>query len=308
MVTMAGCNQFRFKRFTIEQSDCAMKVGTDGVLLGAWCRLRPHKDEAILDIGAGTGVIALQLAQRTKSWNARIDAVEIDPVVAEQARRNFDASEWSNRLTLHTMPVQELAKIEDLCVDELGARVSVSASGAWYDHIVSNPPYFNDSLTSPDPTKTLARHTATLSYSELIEVCDRLLKHDGRISLILPAGAEADKMITTAATRNFVPTRLTEVHSTPRSGAKRVLIEFARRYEKAGHPRCSESDTEYRDKELCGTDSIRQPETTTLIIEDAPERTTSEADTESIGSRFSPAESRFSAEYRALTRDFYLYF
>ncbi len=208
-------SNFQFKRFTIDQADCAMKVGTDGVLLGAWCRVEPT-DEAVLDIGTGTGVIALQLAQRTENFDTLIEAVEIDPAACGQAQRNFDASEWggaSGRIKLHTIPVQELAE-KDL---------------PRFDHIVSNPPYFADSLTSPDPSRTTARHTATLSYEDLVSACDRLLKPDGRISLVLPAGVETEKMIAVAASRGFIARRRTEVHSTRKSGPKRTLLEFSRR-------------------------------------------------------------------------------
>ncbi len=207
---------FQFKRFTIEQQDCAMKVGTDGVLLGAWCRVEPT-DEAILDIGTGTGVIALQLAQRTENLGTLIEAVEIDPAAANRAQCNFDASEWGAppspcRIKLHTMAVQEFAEKET----------------RRFDHIVSNPPYFADSLTSPDSSRTTARHTVSLSYEDLISACDRLLKPGGRISLVLPAGAETEKMIAVAGSHGFAVSRRMDVHSTLKSGPKRTLLEFSR--------------------------------------------------------------------------------
>ena len=252
-----------------------MKVGTDGVLLGAWCRLRPHTDKAILDIGTGTGVIALQLAQRTESWNATIEAVEIDPEASETARRNFAASPWSTRIELHAMPVQQFT--------------------ARFDHIVSNPPYFTDSLTSPDPSKTLARHTSSLSYDELIAVCNSLLLPNGRISLILPTGAQAERMIAAALEHGFAPSRLTEVHSTPLSGPKRLLIEFSRRPQhplQAPHATPPETALSLKTGKAPTTPPeppIPSPETSSLVIEGA-------------------APGTFSAGYRALTRDFYLYF
>ena len=196
-----------------------MKVGTDGVLLGAWCRVIPRQDKAILDIGTGTGVIALQLAQRTEGSNTRIEAVETDPAACGAARRNFEASEWSERLVMHPpMTVQEFARV--------AARGAVAHEK--FDHIVSNPPYFVDSLSSPDPARSTARHTSSLPYEDFISVCDKLLDPHGRVSLILPAGSETSKMITVAGAVGFVVSRRTEVHSTQKSGPKRTLLEFSR--------------------------------------------------------------------------------
>ncbi len=233
-----------------------MKVGTDGVLLGAWCRVDPRRDKAILDIGTGTGLIAMQLAQRTHSLeagpNAVIEAVEIDPAACETARRNFEASEWSERLVMHPpMTVQEFAR----------------TTTRKFDLIVSNPPYFARSLASPDARRNTARHTESLSYDDLVKCCSSLLAPGGRVSLILPTGAATRAMMAVAVSAGLLPSRLTEVHSTPKSGPKRTLIEFS------------------RDTLL----AVNPPETTTLIVGgDAP--------------------GTFSEEYRALTRDFYLYF
>jgi tRNA1Val (adenine37-N6)-methyltransferase len=238
--------EFRFKRFSIEQEGCAMKVTTDGVLLGAWCRVG-ERDKLILDIGTGTGVIALQLAQRTEYSNCLIDAVEIDNESCARAQENFDRSPWTERLRLHHTSIQEFA---------------ASEPRGLYDHIVSNPPYFVSSLTSPDKARTLARHTHSLSHGELLEACQKLLAPEGRVSLILPV-AEAENMLQTARNVGFCVTRQTEVWSTPRSGTKRLLLELSKR----------ESSTEH----------------SVLVIEAAQ-----------TGS--------FSAEYRALLRDFYLYF
>lgn len=223
-----------------------MKIGTDGVLLGAWCRALPT-DKHLLDIGTGTGVIALQLAQRTIHIQSRVDAVEIDHTAYLKAQENFDRSEWAERLKLHCLALQTFAQ---------------NTPPSSFDHIVSNPPYFVDSLTSPDAGRTQARHTRSLSYSELIAACNTLLKPDGRISLILPA-AEGEIMTGIALRGGFHLSRRTEVWSTPRSGPKRLLLEFSRHE--------------------CVT------ETSSLVIEDA-------------------GPGSFSEEYRALTRDFYLYF
>lgn len=240
-----GGNRFRFKRFEIDQEGCAMKVGTDGVLLGAWCRILPA-DKLLLDIGSGTGIIALQLAQRTEQAGSTVEAVEIDSRSCEKAQENFDRSGWGDRLTLHCSAIQDFA----------------AQATAKYDHIVSNPPYYNGSMLPADAARRRARHTSSLAYEELAEVCSRLLNPSGRVSIILPA-PEAEKMAEIAARNGFHLSRRTEVWSTPKSGPKRLLLEFAR--------------------------SQTVPETSSLVIED-----------EGPGS--------FSAEYRALTRDFYLYF
>lgn len=248
------CNSFNFKRFVVEQENCAMKVGTDGVLLGAWCRVEPT-DNAILDVGSGTGLIALMLAQRTENicaGRAIIEAVEIDPSACETAQRNFDASCWRDRFVLHCSDAQQL---------------TVSKR---FDHIVSNPPYFVNSLASPDRLRNTARHADSLSYEAIVDLSDRLLQPEGRISLILPAGAETQKMILLAGARGFSVSRRLDVHSTPKSGPKRTLIEFLR-IETA--------------KDRCNVAS--DPEI--LIIEDG-------------------GPGRFSDQYRALTRDFYLNF
>jgi tRNA1Val (adenine37-N6)-methyltransferase len=234
-----------------------MKVGTDGVLLGAWCRVEAGRDKSMLDIGTGTGLIALQLAQRTEVSYITIDAIEIDQAACRAAKKNFEASEWADRLTLCPMSAGEFALVE--------------AEHRKYDHIVSNPPWFENSLTSPDPGRTAARHTGSLPYDELIAVCGKLLKPDGRVSIILPAGAEAARFLAIAAASGFGTTRLTHVHSTPASGPKRTLLELSPRKQATESP---------------ATD----PAATTLTIHTGA----------------APAD--FSGEYRELTRDFYLYF
>jgi tRNA1Val (adenine37-N6)-methyltransferase len=188
-----------------------MKVGTDGVLLGAWCKVR-HQDKCLLDIGTGTGLIALQLAQRTEWQGSTVDAVEIDGESCFRAQDNFERSEWADRIRLHHTSVQDFA-----------ARMSVLS----FDHIVSNPPYFAHSLASSDMARTLARHARSLGHDELITVCDRLLAPDGHISLILPI-LEAENLLRMANDAGFWPTRLTEVWPTPRSGAKLLLMELSR--------------------------------------------------------------------------------
>lgn len=178
-----------------------MKVGTDGVLLGAWVRVEPS-DRRILDIGTGTGVIALMLAQRSEAFVIGVDIGDVS-----QARENAAASPWSDRVEMAQCPVQRFSAPEP------------------FDLIVSNPPYFVDSLTCPDPGRTLVRHATELSFSDLHDAVVRLLSPEGRFCLILPP-AETELFLTEC--RGLFLSRRTEVHSTPGSGVRRILSEFRR--------------------------------------------------------------------------------
>ncbi len=199
---------FRFKQFEVCHGGCAMKVGTDGVLLGAWCRVYGVKSK-VLDVGTGSGLIALMLAQRFA--DAQIDAIDIDPAAINQAEENFARSPWYNRLICKQIALQDLAQ-----------------SGCLYDAIVSNPPYFINSLKNPNIQRQTARHTDTLSYEELLNASKILLQEDGSLSLILPAEAEED-ILTLAAKTGFFPTRLVHVYSKPGKPVKRLLIELRKR-------------------------------------------------------------------------------
>jgi tRNA1Val (adenine37-N6)-methyltransferase len=190
-----------------------MKVGTDGVLLGAWCPL--GVDEAtrqgkykILDIGTGSGLIALMLAQRATSIDDTpivIDTIDIDAGAAEQAKFNFEQSPWSKLLRIYQSSLQEWQSEEE------------------YDLIVSNPPYFQSSLKNPDAQRATARHTDSLSYSELIKHSGRLLKNNGMLALVLPIEAE-EEILSLAAAAGLLPTHITYVHTKPEKPAKRILI------------------------------------------------------------------------------------
>ena len=193
---------FRFKQFAVEQDDVAMKVGTDGVLLGAWADCEGAKH--ILDIGTGTGVIALMMAQR--NVEAKIHAVEIDETASKRARSNFDLSPWAERLEVECCAVQEFAPSEK------------------FDLIISNPPYFVDSLLPPDAKRSTARHTHDLSFEELDKAVCRLLAEDGRFALILPT-TEFDKYL---AITQLCLCRRCDVHPTVGSPTKRVMAEFAK--------------------------------------------------------------------------------
>lgn len=194
---------FRFKQFTVCQDRCPMKVGTDAVLLGAWVALRAT-DRRVLDIGTGTGVIALMLAQRSE---ARITAIDIDPACAEQASENFAASPWADRLEVRCQPVQQYDPDER------------------FDLVVSNPPYFVDSLRSPDEGRNTARHTVDLTFDELAAAVLRLLSPGGRFALVLPP-AEMQRFKSSSLGRLF-PLRWSEICSTPRRGVRRILAEFS---------------------------------------------------------------------------------
>lgn len=188
-----------------------MKVGTDGVLLGAWAPLR-EEDRRLLDIGTGTGLIAVMLAQRAAQ--AEITGVDIDDV--GEARANGDASPWGARLHFHQRPIQEFFPPER------------------FDLIVSNPPFYVDSLTCPDAGRTAVRHTVHLSHEELIEAVVRLLAPGGRFAVVLPA-PEAERFRRLAADRLQL-VRRTDVRTTPRRPVKRVLMAFARLEEAAALP------------------------------------------------------------------------
>lgn len=178
-----------------------MKVGTDGVLLGAWTRVQPS-DRRILDIGTGTGLIALMLAQRIAG--GQITGVDVDDV--SQARENAAASPWADRVVFEQYPVQKFAPAER------------------FDLIVSNPPFFVDSLTCPDQGRTAARHAVLLSYDDLCDAVIRLMAPGGRFAVILPT-LETAHFIALATDRLCLTYR-TDVRTTPRRPVKRVLMEF----------------------------------------------------------------------------------
>ena len=187
-----------------------MKVGTDGVLLGAWCpvgaQARSVKGVKVLDVGRGSVLIALMLAQRLPQ--TQITAIDIDCGAVEQANYNFQQSPWAERLDCQQTALQDLA----------GEGI--------YDLIVSNPPYFQDSLKNPDSLRAMARHTDTLSYSELLAHSARLLTHNGTLALVLPIEAE-QSIIALAQTHALYPTHITHVYPKPGKAAKRLLIALS---------------------------------------------------------------------------------
>ena len=157
---------FQFKQFTIHQQRCAMKVGTDGTLLGAWAQV-PIKSARILDIGTGTGLIALMMAQRFPE--ATVLGIDIDGEAVNQAQENVVLSPFASRVEIRLQNVLDFEYKEG------------------FDAIVSNPPYFVDALTCPDQQRTIARHTISLTYEGLMKSAYRLLKPDGMFSLVIPS-------------------------------------------------------------------------------------------------------------------------
>lgn len=166
---MAREKVFRFKQFSVRNDKSAMKVGTDGVLLGAWADVKAAN--SVLDIGTGTGLVALMMAQRC---NANIDAIEIDADAFAEATLNFNESPWAERMKVIHDDFITFSKDCDLR----------------YDVIVSNPPYFIDSLVCQEEKRKNARHTSSLSYENLIECAVKLLNDNGFICLITPSDVE----------------------------------------------------------------------------------------------------------------------
>lgn len=196
---------FQFKQFIVRQEACAMKVGTDGVLLGSWCSARPAG--RILDIGTGTGVITLMMAQRT---DACIDAVEIDPAAAKQAAENAAASPWRERIRIYT---ENFVTYYPHCSER-------------YDRIISNPPYFEQALLPPSPTRSLARHTTGLSFTELFAGACRLLSPEGTFSLIYPVTRETQTE-REALSVGFCLRRKTFVSGRKGLPPRRILAEWS---------------------------------------------------------------------------------
>lgn len=157
---------FKFKQFTINQDKCAMKVCTDACLFGAVAASKELKNTRCLDIGTGTGLLSLMIAQ--KNDIALIDAVELNADAAGQALDNFTASSWKDKIQLH-------------CEDILAFN-----PGVQYDYIISNPPFFEGDLKSPDEEKNLAKHNTTLDLSQLLAMADRHLFPGGTFALLLP--------------------------------------------------------------------------------------------------------------------------
>ncbi len=196
---------FRFKQFTVFHHRCAMKVGTDGVLLGAWTK--PENTENILDIGTGSGLIALMLAQKC---NATIQAIDIEPNAIQQAKENFENSFWSDRMSAKEISLQNFSLISD----------------TKFDLIVSNPPFFVNSLPTPDKNRSCARHANEMTHTDLLLCAKSLLSKTGRICLILPVN-EGLLNVDFAESIQMYCSKLVYVSPKPGIEPKRLLIEYS---------------------------------------------------------------------------------
>ena len=197
---------FKFKEFIVHQDKCAMKVGTDGVLLGAWANLKPDPN-SILDIGTGTGLISLQMAQRSQA--TIIDAIEIDPAAFEQAVDNFENSPWPDRLFCYHASLDEFSQEPD----------------QKYDMLISNPPFYTAEHFSKDKARSLARSNKSLSFSSLLKAATKLLRPAGTLSVIIPYHEEKE-FLRLAAHLAFSPKRICRVKGNGNSPLKRSLLEL----------------------------------------------------------------------------------
>jgi tRNA1Val (adenine37-N6)-methyltransferase len=200
---------FQFKQFTVQQEYCAMKVTTDGCLFGAINAkyLMPNV-KRILDIGTGTGLLSLMIAQKNNT--AIIDAVEIDEQAANQAAFNFQASPWRDKLHMHHSFIQQFQSV------------------AKYDLIISNPPFFNNDLKSDDAKRNLALHSSDLNLEELLAVIKNNLTNDGKFSVLLPYH-RSEYFETLCLKENFYAAKKILVKQTPHHNYFRSILLFSRK-------------------------------------------------------------------------------
>jgi tRNA1Val (adenine37-N6)-methyltransferase len=203
---------FSFKKFTVQQDQCAIKVGTDSVLLGAWCPV-DNNPFSILDIGAGTGILSLMLAQRSNA--EQIDAIEIDENAYEQCVENFENSPWSDRLFCFHAGLDEF----------------VAEPEEEYDIIISNPPFYSEDFKTDNSQRDLARFQDALPFEELVEAVNILLSENGIFSVIIPF-KEEERFIDLCAKVELYPVKITRVKGTHSTPIVRSLLAF-KRYELA---------------------------------------------------------------------------
>ena len=204
-------SEFRFKRFCIDNTASALKVGTDSVLLGTLMSIT-GEERRLLDIGTGTGVVAIMAAQRLADAGAaypEITAIEIDAPSAEEAERNFKGCPWSHMLSARHCALQDFR------------------SPGEFDLIFSNPPYFDESLRNPDPRESRARHTESLSYREVLAFASEKLAPQGRVAMILPAESET-AVRRCAAGFDLNTSRVVRIRTTQKKPVRRIVVEFTR--------------------------------------------------------------------------------
>ena len=201
---------FQFKKFTINQDRCAMKLGTDGVLLGAWCPI-DNNPFSILDIGAGTGILSLILAQRSNAF--QIDAIEIDENAYEQCVENFESSPWGDRLFCFHAGLDEFVEEPE---DQYGI-------------IISNPPFYSEDFKTENTARDLARFQDAMPFEDLVEAAHLLLSENGIFAVIIPYKEEA-RFIGLCAEVELYPVKVTRVKGTQTAEIKRSLLAF-KRYE-----------------------------------------------------------------------------
>lgn len=215
---MAG---FTFKQFEIQQDRCAMKVGTDGVLLGAWA----EGGQRILDIGSGTGLISLMMAQRFPE--AQVWGIDIDPDACMQARENVAASPFADRVGIACCALQNLSE-EHLMRGSEELMEMKEGEGNLFDAIVSNPPFFVNGLKNPDSKRAMARHSDSLPFSVLMKGVRRWLSDEGVFSAIVPADV-LESFVSEAYCSGLSLVRQCGVKTVERKQPKRYLVAFSKR-------------------------------------------------------------------------------
>ena len=205
---------FVFKEFNVKQDTCAMKIGTDSVLLGAWTSIE-NQPFSILDIGSGTGILSLMMAQRSQA--ELIDAIEIDDDAYEQCVDNFEQSPWADRLFCYHASLQEF--VADLSADKAGIEDQ-------YDLIICNPPFYSEAYKSGNSQRDLARFQDAMPFEYLIESVSKLLSKNGSFSVVIPFKEETH-FITLASQVKLFPNRILQVKGNSNSEIKRSLIEFS---------------------------------------------------------------------------------
>lgn len=201
---------FKFKQFAVNQDRCAMKIGTDAVLLGAWCPIE-NNPKSILDVGAGTGILALMLAQRTNA--DQIDALEIDEESYEQCVENFEGSPWADKLFCYHAALDEFVDDPE---DE-------------YDLIISNPPFYSEDFKTTDEQRDLARFQDAMPFEDLIEAADLLLSENGTFAVVIPY-KEEERFIDLCAEYELYAVKATRVKGSQKTPIVRSLLAF-KRYE-----------------------------------------------------------------------------